>query len=109
MSSGFADPSFQLTMSDWTRESIRRWAHRSIVVGYRDRFAEIMLAIESALRTSPREWGDPLRALPGLRLVQYRRVYEDLSVVYSVHEIHRIVWLGSVTPLRQSPLWIGEG
>ena len=109
MSSGSADPSFQLTMSDWTP--------RVSVGGHIDRlsWATVIDSPKSCLRsnppprTSPREWGDPLRALPGLRLVQFRRVYEDLSVVYSVHEIHRIVWLGSVTPLRQSPLWIGEG
>lgn len=109
MNSASPDPPFQLTLSDWTRENIRRWVHRSIVIGYRDRFAKILLEIESALRTNPKEWGDPIRVLSGLRLTQYRRVYEHLSVVYSVHQDHRVIWLGSVTPLHQSPLWIGDG
>ena len=42
-------------------------------------------------------------------MVQYRRVFEQLSVVYAVHEQHPVVWLGSVAPVLRSPLRIGDG
>jgi hypothetical protein len=65
--------------------------------------------IHEALRTRPTEWGDPLARLSGLRMTHYRRVYDELRVVYGVHLDHPVIWLVWVTPVLSHPLRAGDG
>jgi hypothetical protein len=109
MSAGETGPPYRLNMNGWTRDELRRLIHRSVVVGVRDRFAHSLAEIESALQHRPREWGDPVATLQGLRLTRYRRVYDRLLVTYVVHLDQPIVWLLGVEPLKKSPMWLGEG
>lgn len=60
--------------------------------------------IERNLTTIPREWGDPFQQLPGLKMVVYRRIIEQLLVVYAVHEREPLVWLQTVAPVLNHPL-----
>jgi len=100
---------FRLTMSDWTRDKIRKLYHRSVVLGVRLEFVQSMLEIEKALRTIPRTWGDPIANLTGLQMTRYHRLYGNLILHYSVHVEQPVVWLVHIEPTRRSQLWIGEG
>lgn len=102
-------PQFRLAFSDWLRDRLKYLVHRSIVLGARDRFARALTEIETALRTTPTTWGDPIRRLDALRLTHYRRVHDRIVVYYGVHDVEPVVWLTAVDPLRNSPFWAGEG
>jgi hypothetical protein len=100
---------YRLTFNDWLRGRLRHLLERSVLLGTRDRFAGALTNIEMALRTIPTAWGDPIRHRDGMRMTEYRRVYERILVFYAVHDVHPIVWLTAAEPLRRSGFWAGEG
>jgi hypothetical protein len=102
-------PPFKLSFNEKTRDALRQLFRRAAVVGAKDRFARAMAEIETALRADPRAWGDPTGNLTGMRMTRYRKVHDQLRVVYAVHVDKPAVWLLTIEPLRRNPLWIGEG
>jgi hypothetical protein len=109
MAASDGGPPFELSFNETTRERIRQLFHRATVVGARDRFARAMDEIDAALRTDPRNWGDPIGNLTGMRMVRYRKIFDRLRIIYAVHVQEPAVWLLMVEPLRRNSLWIGEG
>ena len=102
-------PPYKLTLSDLTRETIRRLIHRSFVLGVRNHFVKSLADIESALQNQPLAWGDPYDTRPALRHVRYRRIYDQLLVRYAVHQDQPVVWLTNLAPILRHPLSAGEG
>jgi|GEM_PF-5270608 len=100
---------YKLVLNGWVRDRIKKLQRLALVVGQRDQLNVTLGEIDSALHNQPTTWGDPLKILHGLRMVQYRRFIRRLVVRYAVHLDHPIVWLTSVEPVRGSRLWIGEG
>lgn len=102
-------PPYQVSMNEATRQGIRRLIRLSIMIGVRDRLVQSLTQIEAALQNHPTTWGDPYDTRPALRLVRYRRIYDQLLVRYAVHQEQLVVWLTGISPVLHSPLWIGEG
>jgi hypothetical protein len=109
MSSDAGGQPYAIAASTGTMEVIRRLYNRARDLGVLDRFSRSMEDIYEALRTRPNKWGDPIANLRGLRMTQYRRVYDELRVVYGVHLDHPVVWLASVAPVMNHPLRAGDG
>ena len=109
MSAGDIEPPFQVSMNERTKQRQQALVRRSLLVGLWDRFARAMSDIEHALQHEPRSWGDPVQNLLGMSAIKYRRLYDNLVVIYAVHRDLPAVWLTSVEPTQYSPLWIGEG
>ncbi len=109
MSAGGPSPPYRVTMNGPTRQAIRRLIHLSVLVGARNRLLQSLQEIEAALQNHPTTWGDPYDTRKALRLVQYRRVFDQLLVRYAVHQDEPLVWLTGVSPILRSPLCIGEG
>ena len=100
---------YRLTFNQWLRDRLRYLIELTIMFGSRDQFVRALAEIETALGAAPAEWGDPIRHLSGMRMTQYRRVYQHILVYYTVHDIEPVVWLTAVNPLRKSAFWAGEG
>ena len=100
---------YRLTFNHWLRDRLRFFLRRSVLLGTRDRFARSLVEIETALRTVPTTWGDPIRHRGAMRMTEYRKVYDRMVVYYAVHDVEPIVWLTRVDPLRNSSFWAGEG
>ena len=100
---------YRLTFNDWLRDRLKYLIELSVMLGSRERFSRVMVEIETALQTMPTTSGDPIRHLDGMRMTQFRRVYEGVLVLYAVHDIEPVVWLTAVEPLRKSEFWAGEG
>jgi hypothetical protein len=100
---------YRLTFNDWLRDRLRYLIELSVILGTRDRFARTLAEVDTALRTGPTTWGDPIRPLDGTRMTQYRRVYARILVFYAVHDVDPVVWLTAVEPLRTSGFWAGLG
>lgn len=73
-------------------------------LGIQDRVGTALRAIEQQLSTDPRGWGDPVRRLPAAHLTVYRRVFDELAVLYAVHDREPYVWLTQVEPVLRHPL-----
>jgi hypothetical protein len=100
---------YRLTFNDWLGDRLKFFVRRSALLGTRDRFARLLMEIQTALRTIPTTWGDPIRHRDGMRMTEYRKVYNRIVVYYAVHDVEPIVWLTRVDPLRNSGVWAGEG
>ena len=52
--------------------------------------------IDTQLRANPREFGDPLATLVGLKLDLFSRGVKPLIVFYGVHQVERLVFVNKI-------------
>jgi len=97
-------PSFNISLAIGARQDIQQVLRRAADLGIIDDISDLLFRIEDALRTEPRNWGDPLRRLRTLNAVYYRRMYEPLIVYYSVHDTQPVVVVARVIPVPGSNL-----
>ena len=101
MSSG--EP-FRLLSSGRTKDRVRQLRVDADAAGISARIARSLQEIERYLELDPKEWGDPFQRLEHLKQTLYRRIYDKLSVEYSVHDTERFVWLSRIRPVLGHPL-----
>jgi hypothetical protein len=97
-------PHFHLMRTPQATARLDFLCRRAGSIGMLPTFLNLVKAIERYLTTIPREWGDPIWQLPGLKMVVYSRLIEQLLVVYAVHEQEPLAWLRSITPVLNHPL-----
>lgn len=88
----------QFLSTPLAKEQIRYLRNVADQTGTRESLHQTLKSIESALLNSPKDWGDPVQNLTGLKMVVYRRVFAQLVVVYAVHDHEPLVWLRSIEP-----------
>jgi hypothetical protein len=97
-------PPFNVSLAIGARQDIQRLLNRARDLGIIDDISDLLFRIEDALRSAPRNWGDPLRRLRPFKAVYYRRMYAPLIVYYSVHETEPMVVIARVIPVPGSDL-----
>ena len=91
-------PAFQLLSTPLAKEQMRYLRVVADQTSSRESLYQTLKSIENALQTSPRDWGDPIRHLTGLKMVVYHRLYSQLVIACVVHEQESLVWLHSIEP-----------
>lgn len=72
------NPPFQVVRTPLASTSLKLLFKQARTRGILPTVLTSLRAIERFLTTMPREWGDPFRRLPGLNMIVYRRIFEQL-------------------------------
>jgi hypothetical protein len=88
------------------REAVAALVQRAIALKATPPLARFLKAIESELRTHPREWGDPIRNHPNLKLVEYAHANaaDHFRVFYLVHDTAAVVFVTEIVLIEGNPL-----
>jgi hypothetical protein len=97
-------PPFEVGMSELLRQRVREWSDRAASRGFAEAFDSAIDRILDQLRTQPREWGEPSHHLRGLGMTAFRKMYERLLVIYSVHDRIPMVTIWNIYPTAGHPL-----
>ena len=95
---------YRLLSSGRTKDLVRQLRVDAEVAGISARLIRSLQEIELYLELEPKEWGDPFKRLGHLKQIMYRRIYDKLSVEYSVHDTEPYVWLSRIEPVLGHPL-----
>ena len=79
-------PPYEVRLLGLAQQHIVDILTRVRVLGLWASVSQQMLLADDAMRTRPREWGDPIRNLRAIHQVQYRSVMDGLIFYYAVHE-----------------------
>ncbi len=96
-------PPYELGMSQHLRDRIRQWSDRAETLGFAGAFDAAIDQILDHLRTRPREWGEPSHHLRGLQMTAFRKMYDRLLVIYSVHDRIPMVAIWNIIPTAGHP------
>lgn len=99
-----SDPGYRLLLHPEVSAAAGALLRRAAAIGLYPRVEAALLAIEARLKDRPREWGDPVKNHYGMRATEYRRVYDELAVRYTVHDGQPLVWWLEVEPVLGHPL-----
>ena len=97
-------PPFDFEIAKIARDDIIGILKRAGQLGIQDEIGGMLLGMENELRMRPRDWGDPIRLLRRLNVLQYRRMIRPLIVNYAVHERKPYVVLNRVEVIPGDPL-----
>ena len=97
-------PPFEMAISQLVQDRMAQLSDRAHARSIGVLFDAAVDRIREMLRMSPRNSGDPIRALRGLGMTQYRIYYEQLIADYSVHDRIPMVVLWSLRPGPGHPL-----
>jgi hypothetical protein len=88
------------------RELVAEWVQRAIALKAPQPLARFLSAVERELRTNPREWGDPIRNHPNLKLVEYAHTNaaDRFRVYYLVHDDQSVVFVREIVLIEGNPL-----
>jgi hypothetical protein len=97
---------FSVSWMPKCREKVAELVQRAIALKATQPLARFLRAIETELRTLPREWGDPIRNHPDLKLVEYAHANatDFFRVFYLVHENAPVVFVMEIVLIEGNPL-----
>ena len=93
-----------MLLSGHTKDLVQQLRMDAEAAGLSARVTRSLQEIERYLELDPKEWGDPFKRLAHLKQVLYRRIHDELSVEYSVHDTEPYVWLSRIEPVLGHPL-----
>jgi hypothetical protein len=103
---------FTVRLTEPARVEVARLIRRSQRWGLALRFTTALREIEQALIARPTTWGEERNRYPGARLVAYHQVFDQLHVLYAVHDEQQLVWITHLIPVLSHPLlnarWNGQ-
>src|SRR5262245_1260624 len=99
-----AAPRFRLLFSGAVGDDLRALRELARVRSVSARLLAAVRVIDASLCADPVSWGDPVRHLWSMDLVQYTRLYDELMVYYAVSVAERTVWLQGIVPVLGHPL-----
>jgi len=86
-------PKFQVSVSQVEMARLRRWAEQAKRFDVHSELLSALASIQEKLRWNAREWGDPIRRLPGLNATIYRGLQPLIIVQYAVPDDQDIVFV----------------
>jgi hypothetical protein len=86
-------------------DRIRSWLERAVGLGCGPEAARAFAHMIHQLKTTPREWGDPIRDYRHAQLTEYHASYWKFPCKYAVHARVPIVFLLDLWPLEGNPLF----
>jgi hypothetical protein len=98
-------PPFEFQPSRAITDRIRELLTAAQRQGLLAEAADAIAEIGRRLVNEPRKWGDPVRQHVKAKLTEYRGLHWNLVCVYGVHDRVPIVFLTSIEPLEESPLF----
>lgn len=88
------------------RQAVERLVQRAMSIGQVQPLAHFLKELESALRSHPREWGDPIRNWSGLHAVEFAHTSATnrFRAYYLVHNTAPAVFVRDIVVLPDNPL-----
>lgn len=85
-------------------EQLRGWGELAKTTGHGASYLAAVREMRERLERDPRQWGDPLRPMAGMKVELFRRYGPVLMVFYAVHTERRVVIVQQIVLTPGSPL-----
>ena len=90
---------YRVDYSGSMKDQLKSLLWKAGQAGLSDRIRNLIREIEGHLELHPTTWGDPSYRLHKLGITIYARIFDQMLVLYGVHDTENIVWLTRITPV----------